>query len=443
MAQDWTLPQALLEIERLQQRVRVLESEKQDLELLLETNTVHSDAVENQVLALNRKLEAEVVERRKIESALRSSEKVLRALVTSLRQQKTDLEMVLETVISHSDTIGDLMFARGQEADRHEVLFRAIAESIPVGLVLCRSEDRGIAYANLAAGDILDAVPAELVGHSFGEFLLDAESKRRFQGSWGDGDSTCEVYIRQWHSEEGRWLNLSLSPLVLGAESVLVLVFQDITAQKRGALELQRAKETAEKANRARNAFLSNMSHELRTPLNAIIGYCDLLSDEAAEWGFVPVLADVAKIRAAGQRQLALIDDILVMCRLESDNTQLFWEEFDVCTLVTQIGQRYLGQTEPRSLCIECRDNPGAIVSDLQKLSTILKHLLQNAYKFSQQGEIRLTVERHGATVQFAIVDQGIGIPSDRLEMLFEPFVQLDSSTKRRYEGAGLGLAIA
>ncbi|MGQ9865929.1 MAG: ATP-binding protein [Pseudanabaenaceae cyanobacterium] len=443
MAKDWTLPQALREIERLQQRVKVLESEKQDLELLLETNTAHSDAVENQVWELNQKLAAEVLERQKIEAALRSSEKVLRALVKSLRQQKIDLEMVLETVISHSDTIENLMFARGQEAEQHEVLFRAIAEAIPVGLVLCRSEDRGIAYANLAAGEILDAVPAELVGHSFGEFLLDAESKRWFQGSLGDGDSTCEVYIRQWHSEEGRWLNLSLSSLALGGESVLVLVFQDITAQKRGALELHRAKEAAEKANRARNAFLSNMSHELRTPLNAIIGYCDLLSDEAAEWGFDPILPDVTKIRAAGQRQLALIDDILMMCRLESDDTPIFWEEFDVCTLATQIGQRYLGQVEQRPLCIECRDNPVAIVSDLQKVGTILRHLLQNAYKFSHQGEVHLTIERRGDTVQFAIVDRGIGIPADRLEMLFEPFEQLDTSTKRRYEGAGLGLAIA
>jgi len=443
MASDWTLPQALAEIERLQQRLRVLESEKQDLELLLETNTAHSDAIESQVFELNQKLEAEAIERRRIEAALRSSEKVLRALVASLRQQKMDLEMVLETVISHSDTIGDLLLARGRDAERHEALFRAIAEAIPVGLVLCRSEDRGIAYANLAAGEILDAVPAELVGHTFSEFLLDAESKRRFQGSLGEEDGTCEVYIRQWHSEEGRWLQVSLSPLVLGAESVVVLVFQDITAQKRGALELQRAKEAAERANRARNAFLSNMSHELRTPLNAIIGYCDLLSEEAAEWGFDPVLADVAKIRAAGQRQLALIDDILAMCRLESDNTQLFWEEFDVCTLVTQIGRRHVGQTEQRPLCIECRDSLGTMVSDLQKLSTILKHLLQNAYKFSQEGEVRFTVECRGTTVQFTIADRGIGIPADRLELLFEPFVQLDASTKRRYEGAGLGLAIA
>ncbi|MFQ3679715.1 MAG: histidine kinase dimerization/phospho-acceptor domain-containing protein, partial [Pseudanabaenaceae cyanobacterium] len=345
MANDWTLPQALAEIERLQQRVRVLESEKQDLELLLETNTTHSDAVENQVLELNQKLEAEVIERRKIEAALRSSEKVLRALVASLRQQKMDLEMVLETVISHSDTIGDLLFARGQEANHHEVLFRAIAEAIPMGLVLCRREDRRIAYANLAAGEILDAVPAELVGHGFQEFLLDAESKRRLQNCIAEEENTCEVYVRRWHSDDHRWLRLAISPLVLGAESILVLVFQDITTQKRWALELQRAKEAAEKANRARNTFLSNMSHELRTPLNAIIGYCDLLSEEAAEWGFEPVLADIAKIRDAGRRQLALIDDILTMCRLESDSPQLFWEEFDVCTFVTQIGQRFLGQT--------------------------------------------------------------------------------------------------
>ncbi|NJK59745.1 MAG: PAS domain S-box protein [Oscillatoriales cyanobacterium SM2_1_8] len=442
MADDWTLPQALAEIGRLQQRLRVLESEKQDLELLLETNTAHSDAVENQVFELNLKLEAEIVERRKIEAALRSSEKVLRALVTALRQEKIDLELLLETVISHSDTLDDLWFGQSKVADRHEVLFRAIAEAVPVGLMLCRSEDRGIAYANLAAGEILDALPAELVGHRFGDFLFDAESRRRFQSCLED-ESTSEVYARRWHDGDRRWLSLSVAPLDLGSEAVLVLVFQDITAQKRGAIELQRAKETAENANRARNAFLSNMSHELRTPLNAIIGYCDLLTDEASEWGFDPVLPDLAKIRAAGQRQLVLIDDILEMCRLESGIAQLFWEEFDVCTLVTQISQRRFWGDGSRPLQIECDTAIGKVVSDVQKLGTILKHLLQNAYKFSQAGEVWLTVERDGSSLHFTVVDRGIGIPADRLEMLFEPFVQLDASTKRRYEGAGLGLAIA
>ena len=212
------------------------------------------------------------------------------------------------------------------------------------------------------------------------------------------------------------------------------------------SVKFRNEKRLADLANQAKSTFLANMSHELRTPLNAIIGDSEMLLEEAEDSGETAAVPDVNKILAAGRHLLELINAVLDISKIEAGKMELHLETFSVATLLADVVAVVKPQLSKNGNTVSLTVDPavGNMRADQTKLRQSLYNLLSNAGKFTNGGTISLVVTAvHGPRVAFAVSDTGIGMNADQVQKLFEPFVQADSSTSRKYGGTGLGLVIS
>ncbi|RYE86673.1 MAG: histidine kinase, partial [Myxococcales bacterium] len=212
---------------------------------------------------------------------------------------------------------------------------------------------------------------------------------------------------------------------------------------QRQAQLLEQARDAAVETAQLKSQFLATMSHELRTPLNAVLGMASLLgetslTDEQRDY--------VGTIEGGSRALLTLIGDILDLSKLDAGKLEPERVIVDVHECADQALALVSAQAHGKKLELVYDPAPGApthLVSDPGRLQQVLVNLLSNAVKFTDEGEVTLAVEWVDGRIVFAVRDTGVGIPSDRLPLLFQPFQQIDASSTRRHGGTGLGLAIS
>ena len=315
-------------------------------------------------------------------------------------------------------------------------------------------------------GGIVDANPAAITMHGLRhleelqtfDFWLDppysfADALARLRKVRDEGEQDFEWLNRR---ADGAlfWELVQLSPIKIGGRDRVLATSIDITDRKRveealRTLNRDLADQTrrAEEANAAKSQFLANMSHEIRTPMNGVVGMAELLlatplNDEQRHY--------TETIRASGDALLALLNDILDLARVEAGKLSLRSEDFDFRQLIFEISATISARAQRKGLKFSVQGTaeiPGRLRGDRDRLRQILTNLLDNAVKFTDQGEVGLGVAPDATTaggilLRFSVRDTGIGIPSEQLPRLFDKFMQIDGSSVRRHPGSGLGLAI-
>ena len=365
---------------------------------------------------------------------------------------------------------------------------QAIFDAAPVGMLLV-DQEKVVQRINQAAGHLSGATCIEMVGQTVAVAL----------GSiYQDGADSCDPCLIQTTLDhvlttrqsccdiEGRcvttvrteqdpiWIRLSAVPTVISDCLFVVVVIDDITKQRQNETMLRQAKEEAETAhselesvnqeleqavekagmlakdamaaNVAKSQFLSNMSHEIRTPMNAIVGFSDVLADEDLTEDQQQY---VNTIRRSSDHLLELINNILDFSKIEADKLQLEQVPCDINELLETVSSLFKRQAQAKGIEFEVTclgDVPVQVETDPTRLRQCLINLLSNALKFTSKGHITLhvTCESEGQRVhlRFDVEDTGIGIPSDKLDLIFAAFTQAEAATTRQYGGTGLGLAI-
>jgi two-component system, cell cycle sensor histidine kinase PleC len=221
-----------------------------------------------------------------------------------------------------------------------------------------------------------------------------------------------------------------------------------IAERQRAADTLRLAKDAAEEANRAKSTFLATMSHELRTPLGSIIGFANLLAKNKDSNLQPQELLYVERIRANGLHLLVLIDDILDLSKIEAGRAELERAPTWLTALIQEVMAQFVGTARGAKVQLLAEMPPllAPFYTDASKLKQILLNLVDNALKFTPRGQVTVRVESDPVTQQprrIDVIDTGIGIPTERLEGIFERFQQADNSMTRRYGGTGLGLTLS
>jgi signal transduction histidine kinase/CheY-like chemotaxis protein len=281
------------------------------------------------------------------------------------------------------------------------------------------------------AGAILDANPAG----------------RELVGQWLDPDHLPPALQQQLTAA---LVEERTEGLLMGGRGLppfdLLLDGEHVWLQGRGSND--QVAEQVRAAQRTKAAFLANMSHELRTPLNAILGYTELLTEEARETARGDMLPDLDRVHSAATHLLRLINDILDVSKIEAGRVGLFLETFNVLELVREVVSTVQPMVERNRnrLRLEVELEHAEMRADRTKLRQLLFNLLDNACKFTEEGEIVVSVESltsgGSPTLAITVEDTGIGMSESQLAQLYEPFSQADPSTTRRHGGTGLGLAL-
>jgi two-component system, sensor histidine kinase and response regulator len=318
-------------------------------------------------------------------------------------------------------------------------------------LASLNDEDGRYLYVNQPLSDLFNLRAEDLLGKTIADWMPEAaESNRQHDREVlaCGGTMQFDDMIRRSDGSALHWLIFKFPLGVRDGKKLIGTVAVDITARKVWEVQVQESKEVAERANRAKSEFLANMSHEIRTPLNGIIGMTDLaldtpLNSEQREY------MDTVKFSA--DALLTLINDILDFSKIEAGKVDLESVEFDLRDNVETALKTVAVRARQKGLELHCEVDAGVpdlVSGDSSRLRQIVLNLVGNALKFTEKGEVNVSVQSepgdaNGPNLHFTISDTGIGIPAEKHGHIFKAFSQADSSTTRKFGGTGLGLTIS
>jgi signal transduction histidine kinase/CheY-like chemotaxis protein/HPt (histidine-containing phosphotransfer) domain-containing protein len=322
------------------------------------------------------------------------------------------------------------------------LLDRTLTDALPLGIFELDANCR-LSWANNAWWELLGAFashePFGWLGkiHPDDQGRIDGVFLRARTGAWFDERYRVRRDVDSW-----AWVH---TRVVAGRDGHAGASI-DITVATDGELQLAEARDAAVETSRLKSEFLANMSHEIRTPLNGVIGMATLLLDS-------PLNRDqrdqVVTLRTAGEHLLGLVNDILDFSKVETGKLELESTEFELLDVIHDVVSLHSSAAFDKGLRLRIDTDaslPRRVTGDQARLRQVLTNLVGNAIKFTEQGSvtIRLTSEgRNSNVVRFEVVDTGAGIAPESLEKIFDPFVQADASTTRRFGGTGLGLPIS
>jgi PAS domain S-box-containing protein len=325
----------------------------------------------------------------------------------------------------------------------------SIVENAPTMLFVKDARDLTVELWNKLAEEISGVKSEDIVGKTgFESFPAEEmEGFLRRDREVISGKKLVAVEESLTHAGRTRWLHTKKIPLLdeRGEPRYLLGISEDITERKRADEEIRRAKEAAESASRAKTEFFANVSHELRTPLTLILGTLDaVLLGEAGE---LPEVARerLARMRRNAARLTSLVNDLLDFSRIEAGKMEVRWQPVPAVEIVSEIVEdaRSTATARGLELTFEAGESPGHLPLDRRMFEKIVLNLIGNALKFTPAGgRIDVRAGMVDGELELLVRDTGVGIPAEKLPLLFERFQQVDSSISRKYEGTGIGLAL-
>ncbi len=325
----------------------------------------------------------------------------------------------------------------------------ALLEAAPNPIVVLGS-DRAILRTNPAFAQVIGGTDEAHLGRPLESLTIDEPEQgplgpfldRVFAGE----RSVVETQVRR---DDGGliWMRFSGTASADARVGAAILIGEDVTSQVAIREAREEARIAAEQSARAKSMFLASMSHEIRTPMNGVMGMIELLLDtelteEQAGWAEI--------LRTSASDLMTILNDVLDVSKIEAGQLSLEIIDFDLPKLLDETARSFIPRANARGieLLLDLGEGvPGFVRGDPVRIRQVLNNLLSNAIKFTESGEVILTARQLGpdgpnTRLRFSVRDTGIGIPPEKLEMIFDEFSQAESSTTRRYGGTGLGLAI-
>lgn len=330
-----------------------------------------------------------------------------------------------------------------KETMRQKQYFQALIENSPAAVVLLEN-DQSIMHCNPAFESLYGYRCADIIGQDIDAIITTEETKEEAKLLTKNVMESRVQTISKRKRKDGSLVDVEVFgvPVFVGEERAGALaIYHDIST-------LVDARQAAEEANRSKSEFLANMSHEIRTPMNGVIGMLDIALDTPLN----PEQKEYLTIALqSAEALLTLLNDILDYSKIEAKKLEIETIDFELRNTIEGVAYTLANRAEEKGLELAALVPPNLptdLIGDPSRLRQILVNLTGNAIKFTQEGEVIIRAEavdesEEDVKIHFSVQDTGIGIPADRLEAVFERFIQADGSTTRKFGGTGLGLAIS